>query len=164
MVLAMKKRGQAQITSGRIELDSHADTIVAGANYIIMEYTGKACDVSPYRGDYKSVTNISIVHAATAWQSPHTGQTYILVFHEVLWMGCHMNHSLINPNQLRTKVREQDDPTSDRPLLIITEDNSFCMELMMDGTVIYGLTTTPSEHELQNCPHVVLSHGIISKG
>jgi len=27
----------------------------------------------------------------------------------------------------------------------------------MDGTVIYVLTTTPSEHELHNCPDVVLS-------
>jgi len=123
MVSAMKKGGQAQITSGRIELDSHADTIVAGAKCIIMEYTEKVCDVSPYRDDYESVINIHIVHAATAWQSPHTGQTYILIFHEELWMGCHMKHSLINPNQLRhfgTKV--QDDPTSDRPLSIITED------------------------------------------
>ena len=108
------KRDRASTTFGRIELDSHADTIVAGSNCIIMQYTGKECDVSPYRDDYESVTNVPIVHAATAWQSPHSGQTYILVFHEALWMGGHMEHSLVNPNQLRyfgTKV--QDDPTSD---------------------------------------------------
>ena len=134
MVSAMKKRGQAQIRSGRIELDSHANTIVAGANCIIMEYTGKSCDVSPYRDDYESVTDIPIVHAAIAWRSPHTGQTYILMFHEALWMGYHMKHSLTNPNQWRHFGTEvQNDPTSDRPLSIITEDNTFCMELMMDG-------------------------------
>ena len=73
-------------------------------------------------------------------------------------MGDHMKNSLINPNQLRHfGTRVQDDPTSDRPLSIITEDNSFSMELMMDGTVIYNLTTTPSSYELHTCPHVVLS-------
>ena len=153
-----KKRKRASTTFGRIELDSHADTIVAGSNCVILQYTGKECDVSPYRDDYESVSNVPIVHAATAWQSPHTGQTYILVFHEALWMGGHMEHSLVNPNQLRhfgTKV--QDDPTSDRALSIITEDNGFCMELSMAGTVVYADTFTPSDQELQDCPHIVLS-------
>ena len=105
-----KKRKRASTTFGRIELDSHADTIVAGSNCVILQYTGKECDVSPYRDDYESVSNVPIVHAATAWQSPHTGQTYILVFHEALWMGGHMEHSLVNPNQLRhfgTKIQHR---------------------------------------------------------
>ena len=33
---------------GNIELDTHADTIVAGANCCIMSYTGRICDVLPY--------------------------------------------------------------------------------------------------------------------
>ena len=157
-IMSAAKRESVSITSGRIELDSHADTIVAGANCTILEYTGKVCDVSPYRDDYDSVTNVPIVQAATAWQSPHTGQTYILIFHEALWMGDHMKNSLINPNQLRHYgTRVQDDPTSDRPLSIITEDNNFSMDLLMDGTIIYAVTSTPSEHELHNCPHVILS-------
>ena len=80
-----------------------------------MEYTGKVCDVSPYTDDYEAVQNVPIVHAATAWQSPVTGQTYILVFHEVLWMGDSLENTLFNPNQLRhfgTKV--QDNPMDDR--------------------------------------------------
>jgi len=82
--------------------------------------------VSPYRDDYDSIPNVPIVHAATAWQSSHTGQKYIIVFHEALWMGGIMEHKLVNPNQLRhfgTKV--QDDPTSDRALSIISEGNDF---------------------------------------
>ena len=152
------KRKRTATVHGRCELDSHADTIVAGSNCIILQYTGKVCDVSPYRDDYESALNVQIVHAATAWQSPHTGQTYVLVLHEALWMGDHMAHSLINPNQLRhygTKV--QDDPTSDRALSIITEDNEFCMELKMTGTVVYANTFTPSEQELHHCPHIILS-------
>ena len=72
------------ITHGNCELDSHADSIVAGKNCVILNYTGKECDVSPYREDYESINNVPIVTAATAWQSPITGQTYILVFNEAI--------------------------------------------------------------------------------
>ena len=115
---------KAGISYGKCELDSHADTIVAGSNCIILNYAGKVCDVSPYRDDYTPVTNVPIVNAATAWQSSHTGQTYILVFNESLWMGDSMDTTLVNPNQLRhygTQV--QDNPMSQLPLSIITEDS-----------------------------------------
>ena len=144
-------------TFGRCELDSHADTIVAGSNCVILQYTGKECDVSPYRDDYDSISNVPIVHAATAWQSPVTGQTFILVLNEALWMGS-MDHSLINPNQLRHfGVSVQDDPTSSRPLSIITEDKDFCMELSMAGTIVYMDTHSPTAKELNECPHIHLS-------
>lgn len=35
----------------RIELDSHADTIVAGTNCVVLNYTGDECDVSPFQKD-----------------------------------------------------------------------------------------------------------------
>ena len=153
-----KSKALRSRTFGKCELDSHADTIVAGANCVILQYTGKECDVSPYREDYESIENVPIVHAATAWQSPVTGQTYILVLNEALWMGKHMDHTLINPNQLRhygTSV--QDDPTSARPLSIITENKSFCMELAMKGTIVFAETYSPTDQELDSCPHINLS-------
>ena len=143
---------------GRCELDSHADTIVAGSNCVVLSFTGKECDVSPFTDDYDSISNVPIVHAATAWQSSSRGQTYILVLNEALWMGDTMDHTLINPNQLRhygTKVR--DDPTSNHPLSIITESNEFCMGLQMAGTICYAETHSPTAQELENCP----SHPII---
>ena len=146
------------IVHGKCELDSHADTIVAGSNCILINYTGQVCDVSPYSDDYAPVSDVPIVKAATAWQSPHTGQTYILIFNEALWMGDSLDHTLVNPNQLRHYGTElQDNPMSDRPLSIITEDGEFCIELMMAGTIIYMNTFTPSQKELQECPHVTLT-------
>lgn len=131
---------------------------MAGHNCIILNYTGKECDVSPYREDYDAIKNVPIVTAATAWQSPITGQTYILVFNEAIWMGDHMDYTLLNPNQLRHYgVRVQDDPTSPYPLSIITEDNKFCMELSMAGTIVYAQTYAPSDHDLKNHPHIQLS-------
>ena len=145
-------------TYGKCELDSHADTIVAGGNCVVLQYTGKECDVAPYRDDYDSVRNIPIVHAATGWQSPITGQTYILVLNEALWMGDSVPNSLLNPNQLRhSGIRVQDDPTSHRALSIITEDNTFGMELFLEGTIVYANTFTPSDEELRTCPHITLS-------
>jgi len=146
------------VVLGKCELDSHADTIVAGSNCIILNYTGQVCDVSPYRDDYAPVSDVPIVKAATRWQSSHTGQTYILIFNEALWMGDSLDHTLINPNQLRHYGTDvQDNPMSNRPLSILTEDGEFCMELMLEGTIIYMDTFTPSQRELQECPHIILT-------
>ncbi len=139
-------------------MDSHADTVVVGANCVILQHIGKECDVSPYRNDYDSIPNVQIVHAATAWQSNDSGQTFILVFREALWMGPSLEHSLINPNQLRHHgTRVQDNPTSLHPLSIITEENDFCMPLHMDGTIVYTDTHSPSDRELETCPHIIMS-------
>ena len=57
--------------------------------------------------------------------------------HEAMWMGNHMNQSLINPNKLRYYgIGVQDNPMLETALSIITEDNEFCMELAMAGTVV----------------------------
>ena len=155
---ARQAHSKPAITYAKCELDSHADTTVAGSNCVILHYTGKECDVTPYRDDYQPVSNIPIVTAATAWQSSTTGQTYILIFNEALWMGESMDSTLINPNQLRhygTFV--QDNPMSDLPLSIITEDSEFSMDLTMAGTIVYADTFTPSELELQTCPHITLT-------
>ena len=153
-----KSQPTTSIVYAKCELDSHADTTVAGSNCVVLHYTGKECDVTPYRDDYQPVTNIPIVTAATAWQSPSTGQIYILVFNEALWMGESMESTLINPNQLRHFGTEvQDNPTSKLPLSIITEDTEFSMNLSMAGTIVYADTFTPSATELQTCPHIQLT-------
>lgn len=86
---------------GKLELDSHADTCVFGANFVLLSYTGRECDVAPYSDDYDAVENVSIVAAATAWTCQESGETFILVFNEGLWMPKSMPHSLVNPNQLQ---------------------------------------------------------------
>ena len=73
-------------------------------------------------------------------------------------MGDTMENTLVNPKQLRyygTKV--QDYPTSSTPMHIMTEDKDFNLELKMKGTVIFAETYTPSDKELNYCPHIVLN-------
>ena len=140
---------------GNIELDSHADTIVAGANCILLNYTGRECDVAPYSEEYESITNVPIVTAATAWQSQETGQIYILVFNEALFYGSKLDHSLINPNQLRSYgVHFWDNPYDENHQLSIDTPCGLFMPLMSKGTKICFDSRVPTRYELENCTHI----------
>lgn len=63
----------------RCEMDSHANTCVAGPNFMVLSFTGKQCDVTPYRNDYQPITNVQVVNAATAFPDESTGVTSILL-------------------------------------------------------------------------------------
>jgi hypothetical protein len=141
-----------------MELDSHADTIVCGSNCVIIHYTGQECDVSPYTEAYESIKSVPIVQAATAYDNPETGETYILILNQAIWMGDKMSHTLVNPNQLRAYgITVQDNPFIEAPIFISTEDSNFSVPLACKGTILGVATRTPTEQELQTCPHVTLS-------
>ena len=42
------------------ELDTHADTCCAGANWALMEYTGQVCKVTPFLDSYQPVQEIPV--------------------------------------------------------------------------------------------------------
>ena len=65
---AAKSQSETAITFAKCELNSYTDTTVARSNCVILHYTGKECDDTPYCDDYQPVSNIPIVTAATAWQ------------------------------------------------------------------------------------------------
>jgi hypothetical protein len=67
-------------------------------------------------------------------------------------MGNHLNHSLLNPNQLcHYGITLQDNPYSDTVIHIATEDNDFVIPLSTQGTTIYFDSHTPTDKELQTC-------------
>ena len=151
-------RTEGATVYSQIELDSHADTIVCGANCSIIHYTGKECDVSPYTDTYEAIKSVPIVRAGTAFDHPETGVTFIFVFNEAIWMGDKMDHTLVNPNQLRSYgITVQDNPFSDSPIFISTEGNEFVLPLSCRGTILSAKTRTPTERELQTCEHIVMS-------
>jgi hypothetical protein len=123
-----------------------------------MYYTGKECDVLPYTEAYEAIKSVPIVEAATAYDHTDTGETTILSLNEAIWMGDQMEHTLINPNQLRAYgITVQDNPFDPAPIFISTEDNESTLPLNSKGTVLGVATITPADQELQTCPHVVLS-------
>ena len=85
----------------RSELDSHADTCVAGSNTLLLHETGRTVNVVPFSDEVGRVKNIPIACVATLWQDLTTGHEYILILHEVLYFGDRMESTLLNPNQLR---------------------------------------------------------------
>jgi len=86
-------------TVSRIEMDNHADTTCFGKNFTAVSFTGTSCEVLTFSKEYKSLENIPVATAATAWDNPETGETIILVYNQGLWFGNTLEESLINPNQ-----------------------------------------------------------------
>ena len=144
--------------TGKIELDSHADTCVLGRNFVVLQYTGRECDVVPFTDQYSAMAGVPIVTGATAFTDLDSGETIILVINEGLYMPNAMQDSLLNPNQMRAfGAIVQDNPYSGSPLYITDPEGVVKVPLRTKGTVIYADTRTPTEDELGTCSHVPLT-------
>ena len=123
-------------TQARTELDTRADTSCSGINFWLHEITGQTCSVAPFSASYEPMTDIQIATCLTAYTDDY-GRTWILVFHEVLWFGSSMDHSLVNPNQIRmTGTPVSDDPFDATRRLGIQHDDLF-IPFETDGTTVY---------------------------
>jgi len=144
------------VVESNTEIDSHADTCCLGANFLPLYYTGKVCDVTPFLDSMPAATNIEICTGATAYDDDN-GNTIILVINEALWMGHHMQHTLLNPYQIRAHgVSLCDDPTDSRRFFgIETQDGRVTFK--MHGTICNFRSRTPTAWELDNCQHIELT-------
>jgi hypothetical protein len=70
-----------------LELDSHADTSLVGANCYVIAYTDKVCEVTPYHPKYKAIQNVPTLKAGTAYVDQDIGITYILIVNQALYLG-----------------------------------------------------------------------------
>ena len=141
---------------GRSELDSHADTTVAGRNCTPIWHTERSCDVAPFSDTYQPMKDVAIVSAATGFTSA-SGNQYILIFHECLYMP-ELSHTLINPNQLRHfHTQVQDNPYAKEPMSIISPDGDFVACLESEGTNIFLNTWSPTQTDLASFPHITLT-------
>ena len=97
-----------------------------------------------------------IVTGGTAYQCQRTGEVFILMINEAIWLGSKLNHSLWNPNQMRHfGVGVEDNPLSGRRLAI----THLLLEIPFynEGTTIFIETRVPTQDELETCLHVHLS-------
>jgi hypothetical protein len=92
-------------------MDTHADTCCAGANWQLLDFTNEVWEVTPFLDSYEPVKEAMVTRCGTVWTSPNTGQEYLLVSDQMLWFRSQMDHSLINPNQ----IREYGIPVYDNP-------------------------------------------------
>ena len=59
------------------------------------------------------------------WTNAMDSMAYLLIFHESLWMGNKLDHTLVNPNQLQAYgVSVQDNPFNTNPLSITRDGAS----------------------------------------
>eukprot|EP00980_Cylindrotheca_fusiformis_P022509 scaffold9381_cov163-Cylindrotheca_fusiformis.AAC.1 len=123
-------------------------------------YTGRLCDVMPYSYDYEAKTSVPIVQVATGYTSAN-GVRCILIINEAIWMP-DMENSLMNPNQLREfGITVQDNPYDVNPMVIRKDEdengNGFVACLKSEGTNIFVDTWTPTDRDLEEYRHMVLT-------
>ena len=70
-------------------------------------------------------------------------------------MGETMDRTLVNPNQLCVYgMTVQDKPFVEAPIFIATKDHDFMFPLSSKWNILGFTTITPTDKELQTCPHV----------
>ena len=69
--------------TARAELDSHADTTCIENRSTIIGTTYKTVRVSPFLESLGSVNRVPVVNAALAYDDSRSGETVILIFHQV---------------------------------------------------------------------------------
>jgi hypothetical protein len=151
----------SEVTYGYMELDSHADTCCVGSNCVAVEYTGKSCNVIGYSRNAPNdgLTNVPIVKASTAYDAP-TGETYILVFPQAIYMGDLLDYSLLCPNQLRhNNIIAEDVPCHLAPNPQ-TATHSITILLQLNGVVSYFVTRSPTSQELEDCAWIMMTSDV----
>ena len=140
----------------RTELDSHANTTVAGRNCVPIWHTERSCDVAPFSDTYEPMKDVAIVYAATGFTFI-TGRHYVLVFHECLYIP-KLSHTLINTNQLRHfQTQVQDNPNAEDLMSITSPDVNFIASLESEGTNIFINIWSPTQKDLALLPHIELT-------
>ena len=154
----MEVEESAPNTMAENECDTNADTCVFGKNFCILAYSTRKADVYSYDKKAEPTRDVPIVQGATAYDCQESGMTYILVFNEGLFYGSRMDHSLINPNQVRHYGLEFWDNPYDRERgLKIASDDGLVIPMYSQGTKIMFRTRVPTREELEECPHITMT-------
>ncbi len=148
-------------TYGLTEMDSHADTACLGRNFWVISHTDRVCEVSPYHPDYPPMSDVPIVQAATAYDDPESGETFVLVVNQGLYLGEALQNSLLNPNQLRAHGVVVDDI----PKHLAPDPNKATHSIFMPSDdlqiplFLQGVVSAfhPTVRELESCKWIVLT-------
>jgi hypothetical protein len=138
-----------------MDLDSHADTAALGREGVVMQFTGKKVTVEGFGKSVGTIGGVPVCTIAVAYDDPKTGQTYVLVFHQALYIP-DLDVHLINPFQLRNHglvvndVPLQHLPPHKRTVdshSIISNDGKLTIPLELKGTMSGFTIRTPTLRE-----------------
>jgi hypothetical protein len=141
----------------RCDLDSHADTSMVGRAFVMLGDPTARVTVHGYAREL-SLPDIPIGTAATVWICPNTGQPYLFLVHECLFMGDKLPHTLLCPNQLRSHgLMVYDTPKhcdKDSPHSIIDNINRITIPLYLHDVYSYFESRRPVGDELDTLPRI----------
>ncbi len=156
---------QDEHVAGLLELDFHADTCCLGATCIIISYSDKVCEVSPFHPDCSAMKDVPVMQARTAYDDPHqTGITYILVINQGLYLENVLPNTLLNPKQVRSNSIVVDicpkhlapDPRTATHSIYVPQHN-LRIPLKMRSIFLCLPVHLPSVHKIETCQWVELT-------
>lgn len=150
-------------TECRTELDSHADSPVLGKHASILFQTDKTISVAPFSDSLGILPEVPVAHGAVAYDCPYSGQTFILVINNALYIP-EMECNLLPPIALRMHGLQVDEcpkflarrPT-DSTHSITLSDPKLCLPLSLYGSISYLPTRRPTLHEIDTFEHLHLT-------
>jgi len=123
----------------------------------VIEYLDQFCDVFPFLSEYEPLPNVLIVNAATVYHYPDcSGELFILLFHQVLYVGNQVEASLLCPNQMRVHGVVVDNcpihlsPNCSSTHSIYVPEHDLRIPLQLDGIVSHIDTFCPSDGNLEH--------------
>ena len=93
--------GQSEVYRSNY-MDTRGDTCCDGTNWKLVSFSNKVCEVSPFLDLYQPVKYITVARVSTVWMDPTPSREYLVIGYQFLWFGTMIDHSLINPNQVRS--------------------------------------------------------------
>ena len=148
----------------RMELDTHADTTVLGHNCLLIHDFDKTVSVTGWDAS-AGATECRTVSGVVAYDHPVTGQAYMLVFHQAIYLESMDNH-LICPMQCRVNGVEINDtpkifvkhPTERSHAIVVEDpvapDVSLVIPLQLEGVTSVFSVRVPSRLEYENSEFV----------
>ena len=139
-------------------MESHADTTVLGCKCLILTYTDKEYEVSPYSDKFESTQHVPVVTGETAWTCLLSDEKIILVFNKSLCIGEKFDFSLVNPNQISHHfIDVQVNPCMHKLMGINLYKEDATITLYMSGTMFYTDTSSPTQQQLEDFPWIILT-------
>ena len=158
-----------QTSESRMELDTHADTTVLGKNCLLIQDFGKSVSVSGWNASAGS-TECPTVTGVVAYDHPYTGVTYMLIWHQAIYLDTMDNH-LICPMQCRvhgvvihdTPKIFVKDPTDHSHAIVVSDpvdpENDLVIPLELVGVTSVFSVRTPTRQEFEDDdnPRIVMT-------
>ena len=137
--------------------------VFLGAHVLIFESTNRTCNVQPFDPSLGIALKIPIVDGAVVYKCPYTGEIYVLIVRNALYIP-HLRNNLIPPFVMRSagvtlnetpKIHSKD-PTIDNHCITF-EDSDIRIPLQLSGVFSYFHTRKPTLSELHECPKLFLT-------